>query len=830
MTKRYTGGVVSSAVPTVNAATASGVFLLSQQADAQAKNNWPPFKVEKSLRFRAANSAYLSRTPAVAGNQQKWTWSAWIKKGYTSGDNVLFGCGTGGTGDTTWTYLTLADNFILNGYNQGWRVTSQVFRDPAAWYHLICAVDTTQSTANNRVKMYVNGVEITSFSTLNNPSQNSNLSINRAAQHTISSRQTYSNDGYFDGQMTEINFVDGQQLTPSSFGATDKDGNWSPIAYTGTYGQNGFYLNFKDATSTTTLGYDYSGNGNNWTPNNLSVTAGATYDSMIDVPEDQSDGTANNRGSYCTINPLLYNAGSISYTNGNMTATMTAAADRFTIGNICVSSGKFYWELTVSGLVQSNDFNAGICKQTQVANGPWVAAGGPNVILYNTNSGWNVYGATQGSANGTISNGDTIGVAMDLDANNLYIYKNGALFQTLSSYQSNAIDTTVPHTFFFDSYRSGSVVELNCGQRPFAYAPPSGFKTLNTYNLPEPTIKQPNKHFAVSTYTGTGAAQTINSGLDLSSGGLVWTKTRSNAVNHDIRSSGLLNNYSFLQTNTTSPENNTATQYATTFNSTGYSIDSYGDNINQNTYTFVSWQWKAGAVVTNTTGTITSQVRANPTAGFSIVTYTGTLSAAGTATVGHGLSVAPSMIIFKARNADTSWPVQHISLAANNTLNLSGTNLSLDQTSNGNLPKPTASVFYTNWTTGMNINGNTQVAYCFAPIAGYSAFGSYVGNGSTDGPFVYTGFRPKFVMIKATSTGGAGYDWFIHDTARDTYNVCTLDLEANLSLSENQYGAEQDIVSNGFKLRNTGGGTNQSGVTYIYMAFAEAPFKYSRSR
>ena len=210
------------------------------------------------------------------------------------------------------------------------------------------------------------------------------------------------------------------------------------------------------------------------------------------------------------------------------------------------------------------------------------------------------------------------------------------------------------------------------------------------------------------------------------------------------------------------------------------------------------------------------------------MTYTGT---GANATVGHGLGITPSMVIVKQRNIIQSWCIWHSGIALSEVLFLNSNAAKTSYpTLFNSMATLNATVFSVGTDVGTNQSSGTYVAYCFAQIAGYSAFGSYTGNGSTDGPFVFTGFRPRYVMIKASSTGGAGYDWFIHDSARDTYNTCTLDLEANLSLSENQYGAEQDFLSNGFKLRNTGGGTNQNGVTYVYCAFAENPFKYALGR
>jgi len=337
-------------------------------------------------------------------------------------------------------------------------------------------------------------------------------------------------------------------------------------------------------------------------------------------------------------------------------------------------------------------------------------------------------------------------------------------------------------------------------------------------------------------YTGTGAAATITNGAagQAFQPDMVWLKCRNiNPTNHYLTDS-VRGTTSQLYSNSTALQGSSG-NVLTAFNSNGFSLGTDAE-INGSTRTYVGWNWKAGGTaVTNTAGNITSQVSANTTSGFSVVTYTGT----GTAgrNVGHGLGVVPKMIIVKQRGTSgTSWAVYNANLPS--AFGVAGTQVMyLDSTTNNtqnfdvwDSNNPTSAFFSVGASTLSNASTGTYVAYCWAPIAGYSAFGSYTGNGSADGPFVYTGFRPRFVMIKASSTGGAGYDWFIHDTSRDTYNVCTLDLEANLSASENGYGAEQDFLSNGFKLRNTVGGTNQDTVTYIYAAFAENPFKYANAR
>jgi hypothetical protein len=344
-----------------------------------------------------------------------------------------------------------------------------------------------------------------------------------------------------------------------------------------------------------------------------------------------------------------------------------------------------------------------------------------------------------------------------------------------------------------------------------------------------PVIKKPNLHFDATLYTGTGATQSIvNSGAMQPD--LVWLKARSTTTNHrlydSVRGATLQ-----IQSNTTDAQAVNANGL-TAFGSNGFTVGSASSE-NASGQTFVGWQWKAGgAAVTNTSGTISSQVSANPTAGFSVVTYTGNGSSS--ATVGHGLGVAPGMIIVKSRSATTSWFIWHSSLTAGYQLRF--TTDAQEQvssaTTDGGLGSGTSSVI--NFIAGsvdtdnVNASGGTFVAYCFAPIAGYSAFGSYTGNGSTDGPFVFTNFKPRFIMAKPSSTTG---EWTMWDSSRDTYNVGDKRLVANDFASEyNNGNGLIDFLSNGFKPRVNHISNNSSGVTYIYMAFAESPFKYSNAR
>jgi len=331
------------------------------------------------------------------------------------------------------------------------------------------------------------------------------------------------------------------------------------------------------------------------------------------------------------------------------------------------------------------------------------------------------------------------------------------------------------------------------------------------------TINKGSSYFDTSLWTGTGATQSITS-LNFQPDWL-WVKSRSTASNHRSQNSvtgvtkGLNPNQTVAET--------TLTDCVTSFNSNGFTLgaDSQG-YVNTSSRTYVGWSWLASNTTTaNTAGTISSTVSANTTAGFSIVSYTGNGSAG--ATVGHGLGAVPKMFIIKPRTITENWATYHASLGNANNVTLNTTNAS-GATSDYNSTSPTSTVFSLGSGSGTNGNGNTIIAYCFAEIKGYSKFGSYTGNGNANGTFVYTGFKPAWVMVKQSS-GVNG--WVIKDNKRLGYNPTFYTLRANTSGAETTDSAESvDYLSNGFKLRNTDSNNNGSGSTYIYMAFAENPF------
>jgi hypothetical protein len=735
----------------------------------------------------------------------------------------LFGAGTGGSDRTLLAFNT---SNVLEFYsaattqNAGY-TTNAVFRDASAWYHIVCLVDTTNATAADRFKIYINGVQQT-LTTTTTVSQNASMYVNSTVAHMIG-RESYAAINYLDGYLTEVNFIDGQALTPASFGETNLvTGVWQPKKYAGTYGTNGFYLNFSDNSAATAaaIGKDNSGNGNNWTPNNISVTAGVTYDSMLDVPTQWADG-GNGRGNYCTLNPVTPYLVNTTLSQGNLVATKATATSAPKIyGTIGVDSGKWYWEIKLAAQGGVGNYYALIGVSTHSSPSSTDSA---QVLYFGTNDATL---AGDKNVNGVVSNyganyvsGDTIGVALDLDALQITFYKNGT--------SQGVISGLTAATYFprlgSDGGSNNATFEANFGQRPFAYTPPTGFKALNTLNLPTPTILKGNQYFDATLWTGNGGSQTITN-----SGGMqpdfAWVKKRSGSENHELTDAVRGANLR-LASNTTDAES----AGGIAFNSTGLSLTGGYGTDNESGQTYVGWQWKANGTpaVTNTAGSITSTVSAGATQGFSIVTYTGT---GANATVGHGLGVAPKMIINKDRiNSSVGWDVYHASMNASpatGRLQLNTTAAFTTDSTIWNNTAPTSSVFSIGTGSSANINGNSHVVYCFSEVAGFSRFGSYTGNGSADGPFVFCGFRPRFIMYKRSDSTG---NWIMLDTSLNPSNNSSTYLQANLSSSE---GTDNvfDILSNGFKLRNGGAASNASGGTYIFMAFAETPFRNSLAR
>ena len=779
-----------------------------------------PYTLSKSLRFRASASAYLNRTFSTPTSALKYTFSAWVKRGLISSAAVQMPLiSAGGADGATIRFNENNDTFRWYDYVTGYSVnlvTSAVYRDPAAWYHVVCAYDSTQATSTDRAKIYINGVQVTAFSATSYPTLNQASGyLNTAIAHNIG-RNIFTPANLADGYMAEVNFIDGQGLTPTSFGSFSGTGGvWQPIAYTGTYGTNGFYLKFTNTTSTATLGNDSSGNSNTWTVNNISLTAGSTYDSMTDVPTLTSATAAN----YAAMNPIVApfaDTSSFSISNGNLYVSGTGGLATSTIG---VSAGKFYAEIYPTGVNASSGF-IGIWQQPFTYSANSYGSSNTNYRYYGSNGTvYNTAGSSVASYASWTSS-DVIGIALDMDNGTLKFYKNNTL-------QGTAVTGLTGTWFISYLVYTSSAAYINFGQQPFTYTPPSGYVALNTYNLPTPTIAAGNKYMDATLYTGTLLSNSItNAGAFKPD--LVWVKSRSAATDHKLTDSvrgvtkGLISNTQGVET--------TDTQGLTAINSNGFTVGT-DTNYNNLTATYVAWQWQAGqgSTSSNTSGSITSTVSVNASAGFSIVTYTGNNTAG--ATIGHGLGVKPNLIIIKNKNVGTTnWLTYSSVLGATKFLKIESTDGAGTSILPFNNTEPTSSVFSVGAWDVPNGSGNSHIAYCWTEIAGFSKFGSYTGNGSSDGPFIYTGFRPKFIIIKCTTTSNS---WGMFDSSRDTYNANYKLILPNSSNAEDTGSASivsNDFLSNGFKLRGNWSGFNTNNDTYVYMAFAETPTKFANAR
>ena len=1002
------------------------------------------YAISRSLRFNSSDSAYLSRTPASAGNRKTWTWAGWVKRGSLSGTQWLFECSANATYYTI--FALNSDALYFYDQSNGAVTTTAVYRDASAWMHVCLAVDTTQATASNRVKIYVNGSQVTALTGTAYPALNADTGVNSATLHSIGARYDGSYSLGFNGLLADIHFCDGTAYDASAFGEFDANGIWQPKKFAGVYGSQGWHLDFADNSTAAALGTDTSGNGNTWTVNNITPynsksilgvnydgnadylqlayssdldfgsgdftiegyistrstgvsriianfiaptattgadlgwilgisssnilegvlfngtsavgliqagtvaantwyhvayvrsgtnfylflngtqvgtatgsgahnsnaswnisigyghSAGTQYfngvisnlritkgtalytsgftppttplstvtntkllccqssvsattatvapgtitgngdvyvttfrdsspndDSLVDVPTNGSEvdtGLGGQvRGNYCTWNPLKLNTNG-SLANGNLDWSCSSTGGGLTVGTIGVSSGKWYWEVTIN-----SGTNCGVGVFDPSAALTTYSSDSAKGIGYYGSSGGIFYSGGSTSYGNTFTTGDTIGVALDLDNGKIYFSKNGTWQNSGNpATQTNPARTGLSGTYApeIDGGASNAhSASLNAGARSFAYTAPSGFRALCTANLPAPVVTKPSTVMDVKLYTGTGSNQTIT-GLGFSPD-LVWGKNRTDAASHQlydtVRGAGKV-----IYSNSAAAEEQ-PTDTLSAFTSTGFTLDAAAA-LNASTKSFAAWCWDAGSsTVTNTQGSISSQVRANASAGFSVVSYTGTRTSAGNDTIGHGLNAQPALVISKDRDNATPWIVQHISLGSDQYLQLNTTGSASNSVSvgAGSLPKPTSSVFYGSWLSGLNTNGAKFVAYCFAPVAGYSAMGSYVGNGSSDGSFIYTGHRSRWIMIKATSI--ANESWIIIDTARSTYNVVDAFLRADTSGAEFSSSLRYvDILSNGFKLRASGTEVNGSGTTYVYASFAESPFQYARAR
>ena len=788
----------------------------------------------QSVRLDDGSSASLSKT--ISGSPLTWTFSAWVKRSSLGGLNVI--CASRTVGQLAGYITFQADNkFEVELGTGNGQQTSTLFRDTSAWYHVVV----NSTGANGTAKAYINSVEVLSWSPGSDPwlftdSLDFNCSIGQ-----------YGNDQYYyDGYMSEVNFVDGLALNPTYFGET-KNGVWIPKEPdVSEYGTNGFRLKFDQVgvgtASTSTIGADTSGKTNHLTSSGIVASDCA----MPDSPEN----------NFCVLN---YNrTGQVAnLTNGALTyKDSNTGGPRASVGTFGATSGKWYFEIRLD-----NDLYSTMCGFMDVS----IYAGSHLATDTNRGSGnlpWDERGYL--ADNSTLLTGydyttnDVVSFAIDIDAGKAFIRKNSDAFlgsgdPSDGSNPAHTFTAGQPMTPFIASYRS-AVYTLNCGQDStfggqetatthtdsngqgtFHTAPPTGYLALCTANLPEPTIganslTQADDHFNTALYTGNGGTIDITVGFqpDFS-----WYKCRAGGTNrwHYLFDSNRGANKALYGNDTYTEDSQTPTFNTQSFQSNGTRIvRDNGDHLNFDGDTYVSWNWKANGGTRTTFAEIGNNpaggYQANTTAGFSIVDYIGT---GDEGTIAHGLGVVPTMMIIKNRDVADAWAVYHgsnTSAPATDYLVLNTTAATVDAATYWADTAPTSSVFTVHDAHNVNADGENYIAYVFADVEGYSKFGSYTGNGNADGAFVYFGFRPAFVMTKRTDTTA---NWVSVDTAQNPFNVTDAGIQMNTGIAQGT-GYANDFLSNGMKIRVSGATVNASGGTYIYMAFAEAPFKYANAR
>ena len=812
----------------------------------------------QSLRFDDVRDSKLTRTPSSSGNQKKWTSSFWVKRSKLGTTQYLWSGGSyDGNNGIAAIYFANDDKihtyFDTSGANPVGAVNARLYRDISTWYHIVWAVD----AANTVQKIWVNGVEETLASGNNPP--NYDYGMNRSGTNQAFGVAAWGGSNNLDGYLAEIVHLDNQYLDETSFGEF-KNGVWIAKDTSDlTFGTNGFILKLDQVgvgtASTSTIGADTSGNTNHFTSSGIV----ASDCSMIDSPENNF---ATGLGGLSeSTNDQSYIAA--TWSEGNLKMTPSSAAWNNGMSNFGMTSGKWYAEAKVVNIGPNGGYTRFGMRASPTRT--------YDEYMWLANGNGQIDAATSPYSDrvGTYANGNVLQIALDLENNALYFGKNGTWENSATTSEiaagtvTNAFasgTTLIPtgdgftYFFYFNMHGHGTapIHIWNFGQDPsfageitagtetpsegagvFLYAPPDGFLACCTANLPEPTIgpnsaTQADDYFNTVLYTGNATARSIT-GVGFQPD-WTWIKCRSDAYRHVLTDSSRGATKS-LYSNLTDAEV-TDTGGLTAFNSGGFSLGATA-NVNANTETFVAWNWLANGGTTTTNdasstgvGSIDSVYQANTTAGFSIVTYTGTGSAG---SIAHGLGAVPKMIITKTRSHSGDWMVYHganTSAPQTDFLKLNETNATEDLNTVWNDTAPTSSVFTLGSNGDVNTSGRTQVAYCFAEVEGYSKIGSYLPNANADGTFIYMGFQPAWVMIKQTN---GTTNWNIYDNTRRTFNGNDLELYADLNNAEEDSGRDIDFLSNGIKLRSVNY-MNVSGGTYIYMAFAEAPFKYANAR
>jgi len=848
------------------------------------------------LKLERGQSGTMTRTPASDGNKKTWSFSFWYKKsvyGETGFGIGVLGAGSGiynrrsdisfgvSASNNQFSYITDRRADAGTYYQQS---TLSQFTDTTSWTHFMIVQDTTQSDVNDRVKWYVNGEELTiangslsSWAASSYTQDYQTLINNSSYLHRLFDGNHNTVTQYADGYFADMYFIDGTAKAPTDF-AEEYEGAWVPKAYSGTYGSQGWHLDFSDASD---LGADSSGNNNDWTVSNITAD------------DHTPDSPTNNFAT------MMLNA-SMEEKQGNLylETSRTGYWDG-TVATHGVNSGKWYYEVRVN-VGSGDNFRSAVgwVVEPYQMTLPWNqrgTTGDPSGTMFNNYMFpvWATNYWKSGGNDGTAvaaSTGDVINVAVDLDAGKIWFGINGTYYdnsgvsggdpgagtgESMSGMHdaasrgrhyvpavllrsdgtagsNNATLNFGQDSTFYAALTAGTNSDTN-GIGEFQYAVPTGFKALCSKNIAESSISQVDgekmsEYFNPLIYTGNGGALTSPSSGFLPD--MVWIKNRTtSAYNHHLVDSvrGVSNR---LVPNGTQAESGS---FVASLDSDGFSLNTSNRTVNHSGDDYIAWTWKAGGAPTASNsagvgnvptsgsvmidgvaststlaGTIAAtKLSASTKAGFSIVSYTGNSTAS--QTLAHGLTAAPHFIIGKRTGSTENWVVWHQDLPGEQTLYLNLTNA---QNSSPNTWYESGMTSTTFGVDSTEANGSTtQVAYVWHSVEGFSKFGYYNSvAGSADGPDIYLGFRPALIIIKS---GSAGRNWIMFDNKRKSKygNPTGVNLFVNTDAAEtDNSGYNIDMLANGFKLRGQGGEINTSSEKYYFAAWAENPFKYAASK
>ncbi len=786
------------------------------------------YEVDYSCRFNDDDSAKTSHTTGgTPTDASKGVFGTWFKRG-NLGINAHLVSSVSERFDVR---IDTSDRVYIVDDASSTLVSTLVLRDPTAWYQLVLSYDSDEGAAADRLKIWLNGVEITSWSS----DSRTNITSGEAWGLTIDAEvKTVGNFSaqYFDGYLAQTFLIDGTSIQNgdhaiTAFGEFDDNGVWRPVDVSGlTFGTNGWLLDYAVAPGTGNgAGTDVSGNANHFTDSGL-----AANDQVSDTP------TTN----WSTWNTLFKTNGTWNYANGNLDAIYTSSTDSGVFGSIGVSTGKWYFEFACSstsinvGVVSETAVNSGDLAEVDPQSGGWDSIGGDAWVYarkYDGTSGIKI------NANSAVVYGDAyttevIGVALDLDNDIIWFSKSGTYQNsaTIAEVQdgddSNAAfsgEINGQIVFPFVYAQTNMTVTANFGQSDFAGTLPTGFNALNTANLATPAIPDGTAHFQTTLYTGNGSVRNIDqTGNSTFQPDLVWIKNRDTTDIHSIFDSNRgATKYHGGATAGNSTEVTNANSL-TSFDSDGFGLGSGAGGWNDNTEKFVAWQWKAGgAGSSNEDGSInTTKTSVSTEAGISIIHFTGNGTAG--ATIGHGLGKKPEFIIQKAM-ATAEHAVAYLSyLGAHYGYYLGHTAAAYDLNIYWNDVEPTTSLITLAGGAQVNHSANEMISYAWVSVEGFSKFGSYTGNGAADGPFVYTGFKPAYVQLGRTNSTHTVQPFY--DSDRSPYNEIDDQLTAHNTLTETTGSEEIDFLASGFKIRTNDADVNASGGVYRFAVWAEYPF------